>query len=156
MVQGLRLCLPMNGVLVGFLMGNLGSHMHHGQKKQQKKKYSNKLSKGFKNGSHIKIFKKGKNRMLTKLDLLFCCLVTKLCSTLLQPCGRSIPGSPVCSQARILEWVAISFCRDLSNPGIKSASPASQADSLPLSHHRSQGQNSHFFLNLKIEISFLF
>ena len=126
-------------------------------KKATEKKYSNKFKKGFKNGSHIKIFRKGKNRMLTKLDLLFCCcLVTKLCSTLLQPCGRSIPASPVRSQARILEWVAISFCRDLSNPGIKSASPASQADTLPLSHHRSQGQNSHFFFNLKIAISFPF
>ena len=28
------------------------------------------------------------------------------------------------SQARIQEWVAISFSRDLSNPGIKPVSPA--------------------------------
>ena len=90
--------------------------------------------------------------MLTKLDLLFCCcLVTKLCSTPLQPCGLSIPGSSVHSQARILEWFAISFSRDLSNPGIKPSSPASQADTLPLSHQRSQRQNSHFlFKNCNI------
>ena len=34
-------------------------------------------------------------------------------------------------QARILEWVAISFSRDLPNPGIEPGSPALQADSLP-------------------------
>ena len=34
-------------------------------------------------------------------------------------------------QARILEWVAFPFSRDLPNPGIQSGSPALQADSLP-------------------------
>jgi len=36
------------------------------------------------------------------------------------------PGSSVhcISQARILEWVAISSSRDLSDPGIKTVSPA--------------------------------
>ena len=34
-------------------------------------------------------------------------------------------------QARILEWVAISFSRDLPDPGIEPWSPALQADSLP-------------------------
>ena len=33
-------------------------------------------------------------------------------------------------QARILEWVAISFSRDLPDPGIDPLSPALQADSL--------------------------
>jgi len=37
---------------------------------------------------------------------------------------------PWISQARILEWVAISFSQDLPNPGIKPAFPALQADSL--------------------------
>ena len=44
------------------------------------------------------------------------------------------------SQARILEWVAISSSRDLPNPEIEPASlasPALQADSLPLSHQGS-------------------
>jgi len=38
----------------------------------------------------------------------------------------SPPGSSVhgVSQARIVEWVAISFSRDLSKPGIQPASPA--------------------------------
>ena len=34
-------------------------------------------------------------------------------------------------QARILEWVAISFSRGSSDPDIKPRSPALQADSLP-------------------------
>ena len=38
------------------------------------------------------------------------------------------------SQARILEWVAVSFSGDLPNPGIEPAFPAKQEDSLPLSH----------------------
>ena len=53
---------------------------------------------------------------------------------LCDPMDCSLPGSSVHGifQARILEWVAISFSGDLPNPGIKSASPALQADSLPL------------------------
>ena len=34
-------------------------------------------------------------------------------------------------QARILEWVAVPFSKDLPNPGIKPRSPTLQADSLP-------------------------
>ena len=47
--------------------------------------------------------------------------------------GCSPPGSSVHGilQARILELVAISFSRDLPDPGIKPVSPALQADSLP-------------------------
>ena len=50
------------------------------------------------------------------------------------PPGFSIHGIFL---TRILEWVAISFSRDLSDSGIKLTrpkSPALQADSLPLSH----------------------
>ena len=45
----------------------------------------------------------------------------------------SLPGSSAygISQAKILEWVAISFSRGLPNPGIKLTSPALQIDSLP-------------------------
>jgi len=48
----------------------------------------------------------------------------------------SPPGSSVhaVSQARILGWVAISFSRGSSDPGIEPVSPAWQVDSLPLSH----------------------
>ena len=44
----------------------------------------------------------------------------------------SLPGSSVQGifQIRILEWVAISFPRGFPNPGIKSGSPALEADAL--------------------------
>jgi len=42
----------------------------------------------------------------------------------------SLSGSSVhgISQARILEWIAISFSRDLSDPGIEPTSPLLQMD----------------------------
>ena len=57
------------------------------------------------------------------IEIRICrCLVGKWCLTLLYPMGCSPPGSSVhgFSQARILEWVAISFSRDLPDPEIKS------------------------------------
>ena len=55
------------------------------------------------------------------------CLVAQ--STLCDPMDCSPPGSSVhgVSQARILEWIGISFSRGSSKP----RSPTSQADSLP-------------------------
>ena len=46
------------------------------------------------------------------------CLHTQSCLTLCSPMYWSLPGSSVheISQARILEWVAISFCRGSSQP----------------------------------------
>ena len=53
-------------------------------------------------------------------------------------------------QERILEWVAISFSRDLPHPRLKSSSPGLQVDSLPLRYLGSNGiyqdTNSHFVL----------
>jgi len=45
----------------------------------------------------------------------------------------SPPGSSVHGilQARIPEWLAMPFFRDLPNPGIEPRSPALQVDSLP-------------------------
>ena len=50
-------------------------------------------------------------------------LVTKSCPTLVTPVVYSPPVSSVHGifQARILEWVAISFSRDLPDPGIEPA-----------------------------------
>ena len=64
------------------------------------------------------------------------CLVTQLCLTFCDSMDCSPPGSSVHGilQARILEWVAISFSRDLPDPRVEPASLAWQADSLPLSH----------------------
>ena len=44
----------------------------------------------------------------------------------------SLSGSSVHGifQARVLEWIAISFSRDLPDPGIEPRSPALQADAL--------------------------
>ena len=57
------------------------------------------------------------------------CSVAQLCPTLLDLMNCSLSGSSVhgISQARILEWVAISFSRDLPDPGIKPASLMSPA-----------------------------
>ena len=63
-------------------------------------------------------------------------LLLSLVQLFCDPMDCSLPGSSVHEilQARILEWVAISFSKDLPDPGIKLASPALQADFLPLSH----------------------
>ena len=47
--------------------------------------------------------------------------------------GCSLPGASVHGilQARILEWVAVSFCRDVPGSGTAPRSPALQADPLP-------------------------
>ena len=49
------------------------------------------------------------------------------------PMDCSLPGSSVHGilQARVLEWVAISFSRRSSRPRIRPGSPASWADALP-------------------------
>ena len=53
-----------------------------------------------------------------------CCLVTKSCPTLCDFMDCELPGSSVhgISQARILEWVVISFSRGLPDSGIELAS----------------------------------
>ena len=50
------------------------------------------------------------------IDLLCCCSAAKSCLTLCDPMDYSLPGSSVhgISQARILEWIAISFSRESS------------------------------------------
>ena len=52
--------------------------------------------------------------------------VIQLCPTLCDPINCSLPGSSVHGifQAIVLEWIAISFSRDLPNPGLEPASPA--------------------------------
>ena len=58
--------------------------------------------------------------------------VAQLCPTLSYPVEYSPPGFSVYGiiQARILEWVGISFSGDLPNPGIQPRSPTLQADGL--------------------------
>ena len=54
--------------------------------------------------------------------------VAQSCLTLCDPMDYTAHGI---LQARILEWVAVPFSRDLPNPGIKPRSPTLQVDSLP-------------------------
>ena len=55
--------------------------------------------------------------------------VTQLCPTLSDPMDHSLPGSSVHGifQARVLEWGAIAFFRDLPDPGIELSSFTSPA-----------------------------
>ena len=57
--------------------------------------------------------------------MLLIFFVVKLCPIICDPIDCSLPGSSVhaISQARILEWVAISFSRGSPNPGIKPVFP---------------------------------
>ena len=60
-------------------------------------------------------------------------LVAQSCPTLFDPTDCFLPGSSVHGvlQARILEWIAISFSRDLPSPGSEPRSSTLQADSSP-------------------------
>ena len=61
-----------------------------------------------------------------------CVLVAQLCPTLCSPMDCSLPGSSVHGtlQARILEWIAITFAKDLPNPGNEPGYSTLLADSL--------------------------
>ena len=58
--------------------------------------------------------------------------VAQSCLTLCNSVDCNLPGSSVHGilQARIPEWVAIFFSRDVPNPGIEPGSPALQANAL--------------------------
>ena len=59
--------------------------------------------------------------------------ITQSCPTLCNTMDCSLSGSSVHGifQARVLEWIAISFSKGSSNPGIKPRFPALRADTLP-------------------------
>ena len=74
------------------------------------------------------------NAWKRKVNIMLCyAKLLQSCLTLSDPMDCSLPGSSVHGifQARIVEWVAISFSRDLPDPRIEPRSPALQADSLP-------------------------
>ena len=54
--------------------------------------------------------------------------VTQWCPALCDPMDYMVHGI---LQARILDWVAYPFSRDLPDPGIEPESPALQVDCLP-------------------------
>ena len=59
--------------------------------------------------------------------------VPQSCPTLCDPTDCSLSGSSVHGifQARVLEWIDISYSRGSSDPGIEPGSPALQANALP-------------------------
>ena len=63
MVQWLRLCLPMQGVQVRSLVGELRYHMPPVQKAKniKQRQYCNKFNKDFKKGPHQKTLKQTNN-----------------------------------------------------------------------------------------------
>ena len=67
------------------------------------------------------------------LQVLVKVLVTQSCPTLCNLMDYRLLGSSVHGilQTRKMEWVAITFSRDLPDPGIELRSPELQADSLP-------------------------
>ena len=88
---------------------------------------------GNRGGSGESFGGQGKKNGIITASCLCSCLVAQLCPTLCDPVDCSSPGSSIhgISQARILEWVAVSFWGDLPDPGIEPGSPALQTDSLP-------------------------
>ena len=71
--------------------------------------------------------------MLKELSKSMTTVSHQILKTLCDPMDCRPPGfsGHGILQARILEWVAISFSRDLLDPGIEPESSASQADALP-------------------------
>ena len=76
-----------------------------------------------------KKFYKGKETVLDQSESE----VAQSCPTLCDPIDCSLLGSSVHGifQAIVLEWMDISFSRDLPNPGLEPKSPTLQVDSLP-------------------------
>ena len=76
-------------------------------------------------------------------------LVVQLCLNLYDPMDCSPSGSSVhgTSQARILEWLAICFSRDLPKPRIEPESPVLEADSLP-----SEPPGKYYYIGIYIYI----
>ena len=73
-----------------------------------------------------------------------CVLAAQSCPILCDPMDCRPPGSSVHGilQARILECAAMPFSRGSFRLRVQPASPALQADSLPLSHHGSVGKHT--------------
>ena len=70
------------------------------------------------------------------LQQLFCCLVTKSCLNLATPWTVTRQAPLFMGFPKQEHWNGLPFlsARDLPDPGIEPASPALQADPLPLSH----------------------
>ena len=69
------------------------------------------------------------NQLIKLMNYIYYCIHVQLSLTLCEPMDCSPSDSSVYGifQARILEWVAISFPGDLPSPGIELTSPESPA-----------------------------
>ena len=87
----------------------------------------------------------------------YCCVVIKLCPTLLGPHELQTTDLSVygISQMRIQEWVATSFSRESSQPKYRTQVPRTDmADSLPLSYQGSLTMEYHSSLKKNEIMSF--
>ena len=77
--------------------------------------------------------------------------------TLFQPHGLCPPGSSLhgISQARILEWIAISFLKDIPNPVMNPCLQHWQMDSLPLSHQENPASAQRDLKHAQVQRHFL-
>ena len=91
--------------------------------------------------------------MIVKSRVIWCVSVTQSCLTLCDLMDYSPPGSSVHGilQARILEYVFISFSRGSSPPRIEPRSPALEADFL-LSEAR--GKPKGYLAGIYIQITY--
>ena len=88
---------------------------------------------------------------------MVCAKSLQSCPTLCDPMDCRPPSSSLHGilQARILEWVAMPFSRDLPDPKIRPTypvTPALQAGSLPLGHWRSQYIYIYLYLYLYLSV----
>ena len=87
--------------------------------------------------------------------------VTQSCPTLCDPIDCSLSGSSIHGifQARMLEWIAISFSRGSSQPKNRTGSPTLQADALPSEPPEKLENSTEQYRvsskkNLRIELSY--
>ena len=85
-------------------------------------------------------------RVLTKCGLLEKSEVAQLCPTLCNPMDCCLPGSSIHGifQARVLEWVTISFSRGSSWSRDRTRFPELQADALPSEPGEGNGKPLHY------------
>ena len=95
-----------------------------------------------------------KDLLFRALRISFSRVHAQWCPTLCDPMDHSLPGSSVrgISQARILEWFAISSCGESFQPGIKPVSPTSPALAGRFFTTEPRGKPQGFPINYKMEI----
>ena len=111
-------CWALGPVLCNKRSPHIVTKTQHSQKKKKKSEHDNWIHEGKQNLNHT--------WYNLSFSALCCCLVAQSCPDSCDPMDCSLPGSsvPGISQARVLEWAAVSFSGDLLNPGMELASTA--------------------------------